>query len=54
MGNLKAVDAAGGSDFKAAAIKPYTVNGKKYGEYKTLWNLNWLRVYGVGHEVPAY
>lgn len=54
MGNLKAVDAAGGSDFKSATIQPYTVNGKKVGEYKTLGNLNWLRVYEAGHEVPAY
>ena len=26
----------------------------KYGEFKTSGNLSWLRVYGAGHEVPAY
>jgi len=45
------IDYAGKSQFNAAAVKPYTVNGVKYGEYKTVNNLSWLRVYAAGHEV---
>jgi len=42
------------SAFNAAALQPYTVNGVSKGEYKTAGNLNFLKVYGAGHEVPYY
>lgn len=54
MGNFNAINSIGGTSFASAPIKSYTVGGKAYGEYKTSGNLNWLRVYGAGHEVPAY
>lgn len=54
MGNYDAVQAIGSPEFVNAPLKPYTVGGKKYGEYKTAGNFNFLRVYAAGHEVPAY
>jgi carboxypeptidase C (cathepsin A) len=39
------------SAFAAKAVAPYAVNGTSYGEFKTLGNLSWLRVYAAGHEV---
>lgn len=54
IGNLEAANAIGGSTFAGKSVQPFTVNGKQYGEYKTNKNLNWLRVYEAGHEVPAY
>jgi carboxypeptidase C (cathepsin A) len=54
MGNYRAINSIASKSFVSAPIKPYTVNGKKYGEYKTSGNLSWLRVYEAGHEVPAY
>lgn len=54
MGNFKVANIIGGSSFASKPVQPYTVGGTKYGEYKTAGNLNWLRVYAAGHEVPAY
>lgn len=54
MGNYQALESIASPAFVSAALKDYTVNGKKYGEYKNAGNLNWLRVYAAGHEVPAY
>lgn len=41
----------GSSQFTSTPVKAYTVNGTKYGEYKTVGGLSWLRVYKAGHEV---
>lgn len=54
IGNFDAANTIGGSDFANQQVQPYTVSGKQYGEFKTKNNLNWLRVYAAGHEVPAY
>ncbi|KAL6407480.1 carboxypeptidase S1 [Ilyonectria robusta] len=54
MGNYRVLNSIAKPAFVSAPLKPYTVNGTKYGEYKTSGNLSWLRVYGAGHEVPAY
>ncbi|KAM0671035.1 hypothetical protein ACQRIU_001430 [Beauveria bassiana] len=54
IGNYDAIQSIAPQEFVSASIKPYTVGGKKYGEYKTAGKLNWLRVYKAGHEVPAY
>ncbi|KAJ9136912.1 Carboxypeptidase [Pleurostoma richardsiae] len=54
MGNIAVADSIGGSAFASTAVKSYTVSGTQYGEYKTSSNLNWLRVYAAGHEVPYY
>ncbi|KAF4461546.1 carboxypeptidase D [Fusarium albosuccineum] len=54
MGNYRALNSISSKSFLAQPLKPYTVNGKKYGEFKASGNLSWLRVYEAGHEVPAY
>jgi len=54
MGNLAAANSltwSGKSTFASKAVVPYTVSGTSYGEFKTVGNLSWLRVYGAGHEV---
>lgn len=40
--------------FKSAELAEYTVDGESYGQFKTAGNLNFLRVYNAGHEVPYY
>ncbi|KAK3988405.1 Alpha/Beta hydrolase protein [Cladorrhinum sp. PSN332] len=40
--------------FVNTPVVPLTVNGQVYGEYKTVDNLSWLRVYNSGHFVPYY
>jgi carboxypeptidase C (cathepsin A) len=54
MGNYRALSSIAPQSFVSAPLKSFTVGGKKYGEFKTSGNLSWLRVYGAGHEVPAY
>jgi carboxypeptidase C (cathepsin A) len=54
MGNYRALNSIAKKPFLSAPLQPFTVNGKKYGEFKTSENLSWLRVYEAGHEVPAY
>jgi carboxypeptidase C (cathepsin A) len=54
MGNFAAANSltwSGKSTFASKAVAPYTVNGTSYGEFKSVSNLSWLRVYGAGHEV---
>ncbi|CAM1510219.1 Fc.00g005540.m01.CDS01 [Cosmosporella sp. VM-42] len=48
------IDWHGRKKFAKQKVKPYTVGGKLHGEYKTLGNLSWLKVYEAGHEVPYY
>ena len=33
---------------------PYTVRGQVAGQYRNAGAFSYLRVYGAGHEVPAY
>ncbi|KKY29980.1 putative carboxypeptidase s1 [Diaporthe ampelina] len=40
--------------FQSAKLAEYTVGGKSHGQFKTAGNLNFLRVYEAGHEVPYY
>jgi hypothetical protein len=57
MGNYAVVNAitySSSTQFNAAALASYTVNGTSYGQYKTAGNLSWLRVFAAGHEVPYY
>ncbi|KAH8885870.1 putative carboxypeptidase S1 [Thozetella sp. PMI_491] len=57
IGNLECtnkIDYAGRTKFVSKVASPYTVNGTAAGEYKSVGNLNWLRVYEAGHEVPYY
>ncbi|KAF7557505.1 hypothetical protein G7046_g6023 [Stylonectria norvegica] len=56
-GNFWAVntmDWYGRDDFATLKLANYTVDGKNHGEYKTLHNLSWLKVFEAGHEVPYY
>jgi carboxypeptidase C (cathepsin A) len=54
MGNYRALNSIAPKSFVSAPLQSFTVDGTKYGEFKTSGNLSWLRVYGAGHEVPAY
>ena len=33
---------------------PYTVNGQVTGQFKNAGTFSYVRIYGAGHEVPAY
>ncbi|KAK1977907.1 serine carboxypeptidase [Colletotrichum cereale] len=54
VGVYNVVKKIGGEEFANATMKDFNLNGKKRGEYKTVKNLSWLRVYDAGHEIPAY
>jgi carboxypeptidase C (cathepsin A) len=57
LGNLytaNEIKYAGQGDFVQSNLQPYTVHGQKKGEYKTVKNLSFLRVYNAGHSVMAY
>lgn len=51
VNNLNYTDAA---EFQATELAEYTVSGTSAGQFKTVGNLNFLRVYEAGHEVPYY
>jgi len=36
------------------AFAPYTVAGQTTGQYKNAGTFSYVRIYGAGHEVPAY
>ena len=40
--------------FKLQNFTAYNVKGKPAGLYKNAGTFSYLRVYGAGHEVPAY
>lgn len=54
MGNIRALTSIAGDKFKNTDVKPFTVKGKEYGQFKLVGNVNWLRVYKAGHEASAY
>lgn len=35
-------------------FQPYSVNGQVTGQYKNAGTFSYVRIYGAGHEVPAY
>ena len=41
-------------DFSSTDFTNYTVNGNVAGLVKNLGTFSYLRVYGAGHEVPAF
>ncbi|CAN8097836.1 unnamed protein product [Discula destructiva] len=51
---VNSVDYDDSTEFQAKALAEYTVDGTSYGQFKTVGNLNFLRVYEAGHEVPYY
>jgi hypothetical protein len=42
------------AQFASQSFATYTVNGKAAGLYKNAGTFSYLRVFGAGHEVPAY
>jgi carboxypeptidase C (cathepsin A) len=42
------------AEFAKQSFATYTVNGKPTGLYKNAGTFSYLRVFGAGHEVPAY
>ncbi|KAJ8521695.1 hypothetical protein ONZ45_g1632 [Pleurotus djamor] len=40
--------------YKQQAFKSYTVDGKATGQFKNAGTFSYLRIFGAGHEVPAY
>lgn len=42
------------TQFTSQSFSTYTVNGNVAGQYKTTGLISYLRLYGAGHEVPAY
>ena len=40
--------------YKEQVFKPYSVAGQVTGQYKNAGKFSYLRIYGAGHEVPAY
>lgn len=48
------LDYSDSAEFQTTALEEYTVDGVSYGQYKAVGNLNFLRVYEAGHEVPYY
>ncbi|KAJ7017684.1 serine carboxypeptidase [Mycena alexandri] len=40
--------------FNQQEFAPYLVNGQLAGQFKTVGTFSYVRVYGSGHEVPAY
>lgn len=54
MGNLDfahAIKFPKQNEFVNMPVKSFTAGGQVYGEYKTVDNLSWLRVYNAGHMV---
>ncbi|KAF7344245.1 Carboxypeptidase [Mycena venus] len=51
IGNLKTNFSA---EFNQQEFAPYLVNGQLAGQFKTAGTFSYVRVYGAGHEVPAY
>lgn len=57
FGNLDVADSieySGSAEFSAKTLAPYTVNGVEMGQFKSVDNLSFLRVYQAGHEAPYY
>ena len=48
------LDTSFSSEFAEQEFTTYTVNGEAAGLYKNAGTFSYLRVYGAGHEVPAY
>ncbi|KAJ7776963.1 alpha/beta-hydrolase [Mycena maculata] len=41
-------------EFNQQVFAPYTVDGLLAGQFKTAGTFSYVRIYGAGHEVPAY
>ncbi|ROV87381.1 hypothetical protein VMCG_10747 [Cytospora schulzeri] len=52
--SVNKVNYTGTTEFQTAALEEYVLNGTSYGQYKTVGNLNYLKVHAAGHEVAYY
>ena len=41
-------------EYAAQEYESYTVHGEETGLFKNAGTLSYLRIFGAGHEVPAY
>lgn len=51
---MNSINYTSATEFQSTELADYTVDGTSYGQFKTVGNLNFLRVYEAGHEVPYY
>lgn len=42
------------AQYASRSFRTYNVNGRPAGLYKNAGRFSYLRVFGAGHEVPAY
>jgi carboxypeptidase C (cathepsin A) len=42
------------TEFNAAPLKPFTINGVQHGTFKAAGNLSYLTVFEAGHQIPAF
>ncbi|KAJ7149436.1 serine carboxypeptidase [Mycena crocata] len=42
------------AQYKQQVFAPYKINGLLAGQFKTAGTFSYVRIYGAGHEVPAY
>ena len=40
--------------YKQQTFEPYSVDGQVTGQYKNAGTFSYVRIYGAGHDVPAY
>ena len=40
--------------YQQQSFQPYTVAGQLAGQFKNAGTFSYVRIYGAGHEVPAY
>ena len=40
--------------YKGQKFQPYSVDGQVTGQFKNAGTFSYVRIYGAGHEVPAY
>jgi carboxypeptidase C (cathepsin A) len=51
LSSAESITYSGSEAFKTKPVRNYTVNGVSGGEFKTVQNLSWLRVFDAGHLV---
>ena len=51
---VDALDTKFTDTYKQQTFEPYLVDGQVTGQYKNAGTFSYIRVYGAGHEVPAY
>lgn len=51
VGSLNTIYSA---EYASRIFRTYNVDGQPAGQYKNAGKFSYLRVYGAGHEVPAY